>query len=688
MPERKEVAIVIIAILVLSSVTTFENNKVGAQDNIAIKISTHADNITGHDYNPQVAVDAAGNSYVVWYGHDGNDYEIYWTKIDSAGTPGTIQIISTHADNVNRYDWYPQISVDSAGNSYVVWEGYDGVDSEIYWTKVDNAGTPGTVQVISTHADNVSRNDYRPQIAVDAAGNSYVVWYGHDGSGYSIYWTTIDNAGTPGTAQMVSNHTDNIYGDEYDPQIGIDTAGNSFVTWWGKRSKSYDIFWTKVDNAGTPGTAQKISTHSDNISGYDYNPQIAMDAAGNSYVVWYCYSTSGYDIYWTKVDNAGTPGTVLKVSTHPDNASGSDWFPQIAADSAGNSYIVWHGYDGSDNEIYWTKVDSAGTPGTAQMVSNHADNAAGDDFASQIAVDDSQNSYIVWHGYGGSNDEIYWTYVDSAGTPGTAQKISNHLDNGSGDDWFPQISVDSAGNSYVVWHGDDGNDWEIYFTVIEPPMQGDSDGDGIPDEEDVCPDENPQGFDANMDGCTDRVCDLPQVIQSLGLHPGIENSLVQKATNACMKFNQGNMRTTGNILNAFINAVEAQRGKKISEEDADMLIQFALNIQSNLSGEESSSESSSEPPSGQSNKQIAPLAQFNLLNAEEISNEVQNLLSEAKEQGLDTSECEELVEEAKGLLIKALKHFMSGNYIAANINALEAIEAFTEATELLNSILN
>jgi len=33
-----------------------------------------------------------------------------------------------------------------------------------------------------------------------------------------------------------------------------------------------------------------------------------------------------------------------------------------------------------------------------------------------------------------------------------------------------------------------------------------------------------------------------------------------------------------NILQAFINQIEAQRGKKISEEAADMLIAYANNI--------------------------------------------------------------------------------------------------------------
>ena len=95
---------------------------------------------------------------------------------------------------------------------------------------------------------------------------------------------------------------------------------------------------------------------------------------------------------------------------------------------------------------------------------------------------------------------------------------------------------------------------------------------------DACPLENPNGLDANNDGCTDRTDDLAHTVQSLRLPHGIENSLVRKAENAFAELNAGNTEEAINILRAFINQVEAQRGKKISEEDADMLIQYVLNI--------------------------------------------------------------------------------------------------------------
>ena len=69
--------------------------------------------------------------------------------------------------------------------------------------------------------------------------------------------------------------------------------------------------------------------------------------------------------------------------------------------------------------------------------------------------------------------------------------------------------------------------------------------------------------------------DLIQDLLDMDIHHGIKNSLVKKLENAIKSLEKGNYEAALGKLNAFINECEAQRGKKLTEEQADYLIEQA-----------------------------------------------------------------------------------------------------------------
>jgi hypothetical protein len=87
------------------------------------------------------------------------------------------------------------------------------------------------------------------------------------------------------------------------------------------------------------------------------------------------------------------------------------------------------------------------------------------------------------------------------------------------------------------------------------------------------------GFVTSEPGITpspqEALGEIVNTVIVLNLHAGISNSLdskLQNAISALDDMNENNDVAAINSLNAFINAVEAQRGNKITEEDADALI--------------------------------------------------------------------------------------------------------------------
>ena len=77
------------------------------------------------------------------------------------------------------------------------------------------------------------------------------------------------------------------------------------------------------------------------------------------------------------------------------------------------------------------------------------------------------------------------------------------------------------------------------------------------------------------------IADLINNVQAMNLQQGIENSLDAKLTSAQDALNaqdNGQISIAVNKLNAFINEVEAQRGNKLTDAQADELITYAQNL--------------------------------------------------------------------------------------------------------------
>lgn len=81
---------------------------------------------------------------------------------------------------------------------------------------------------------------------------------------------------------------------------------------------------------------------------------------------------------------------------------------------------------------------------------------------------------------------------------------------------------------------------------------------------------------------TGEIEDLIDFIEGLGLQHGTENSLIVKLEHAIDALDDGDTEGACSLLGAFIHEVEAQSGKKISEDDAAFLIDEATRLRASL----------------------------------------------------------------------------------------------------------
>ena len=378
-------------------------------------------------------------------------------------------------------DTAPEIS----DSGFVVWNGHDSVDSDIYLFDGTTA-TPVTTNGVS---------DLAPKIN----SNNHVVWYGTDR-------LLVGESGTPGTddeiffydGAVVSRRTTDT-GTDKNP--GINASGE--LVW---ESATSSVFSIELDGG-------IISALNDRDSSPELNDlgEVVWQAIRPSFPI---------DVIWFSADD-GSGSRIRNVIS--DNASSGNQNPQINI----HSQVVWQGQIGSpaDSEIYLSAISSPGSP-VRTIISNSASNNNQDPqinnlgqvvwqaqtgdltdteiffyngvSVAQITNNDfadhspqiNDNGLIVWQGGGVGANDIY--YYDGM-VDGTVQQLFSPVDASS-----PQVN----NSDFITWHGEG----EIYLAV-PGTVDTDIDMDGVGDSVDNCIDiANADQSDSDGDGIGDA-CD-------------------------------------------------------------------------------------------------------------------------------------------------------------------------------------
>jgi hypothetical protein len=277
-------------------------------------------------FQPQVAVDPAGNAVAVWDSSPPNDNQ---GVIESSSRPSA----GSWSDPTKLSDppaVEPQVAVDPAGNAVAVWTRFNGTD--LLLESADLAVGRSWSDPIGIPTANQSA--IQPQVAVDPAGNAVAVWNSINGPNLIVESASRPEGGSWSDPTKLSAPGERVGQEQLlQPQVAVDSSGNA-VAVWGRFNGTNVI----TESATLPlGVGWSQPAKLSALGNDAYNPQVAVDSPGNAVAIWSHFNGANFIIESASRPPNGDWSQPKELSAAGE-AAGQ---PQVAVDSAGNAVAIW-----------------------------------------------------------------------------------------------------------------------------------------------------------------------------------------------------------------------------------------------------------------------------------------------------------------------------------------------------------
>jgi hypothetical protein len=354
-----------------------------------------------------------------------------WGSDFQVGAPGT----------------HPDVAVDATGNSVVVWGG-DDIFAQRLDRSANHIGEEVRVNTYTTWFQEFS------DVAMAADGDIIVVWRSshQDGDGYGVYGQLFDASGTPrGGEFRVNTVTEQS---QLSPAVAAAADGSFVVVWHSEvHPLGDDVLGQRYDPDGTPlGGEFMVNT---TRRGGSRRPAIAADPDGNFVVVWMASQQGVSALHAQRFDASGSAlGGEFLVNT---STSGIKTDPSLASDEDGNFVVSWTSRDlgGSESEILARRFDASGNALTGEFRVNS--NISRRPEYPSAAMDADGDFVVAWRSRllgAGTSYEVRAQAYDASGSPfGGEFQINSYT---PGHQHHVAVAARANGDVVAIWYDNRG----------------------------------------------------------------------------------------------------------------------------------------------------------------------------------------------------------------------------------------
>ncbi|OGD20235.1 MAG: hypothetical protein A2W03_07990 [Candidatus Aminicenantes bacterium RBG_16_63_16] len=365
---------------------------------------------------PMVAADNNGKAYVCWeewYGNVGAPRAMAFNT-NYSGAWGTLDenfLAYVAIDDVG----YPVVACDPAdGTGYLAYHDGDFANANMEVVFVEYTQGAKTWEGYVSLSPGAS--DYA-NLAVDPNSRVvYLMWF-DDLTGRDIFelgyrWRD------PATKTWSSGSIVPVFlgRSKYWRDMVIDKTGTAHLV-FNLRSPT-EVFYTKNPTPQNESTWTAPVSVSGNTDRDWAQPRIAVDNAGDVYVVWYA-NTGGYETATEEVWFRRTVGGVWQSPVNLSNSPGRSEGCVIAVDPESKDvYVAWHELtEAASWEVYLRMFTDQSGGGKAWGDIYNMTNDAAHSAEPSLRMDPQKGLHLVYHDYAGANQEIFYTQKPGIGPP-------------------------------------------------------------------------------------------------------------------------------------------------------------------------------------------------------------------------------------------------------------------------------